>query len=182
MIILGIDPGSRKTGYGLVRFEGRKFSYIDSGVLSFEASDDFIDRIAPIYRAADELGKRTQVDAVAIESLIYTKSVTSLAKLAQARGVILAALSQSYQGKIFEYAPNLIKSTVTGHGHTDKEGMEKMVGMLLGIKSFKSHDEADALAIALAHGLLQGSKLASKSAPAKNKRSLKDLATSRTQR
>lgn len=172
MIILGIDPGSRKTGYGVVRLEGRKLIYVESGVLDFDVKEEFIDRIAPICRAAGELGARLAVNAIAVESLIYTKSVTSLAKLAQTRGAILAGLLQSYEGRIFEYAPNLIKSTVTGHGHTDKAGIEKVVGMLLGLKSFKSHDEADALAIAITHALLQGSKVVA----SKQKRSLKDLA------
>ncbi len=176
MIILGIDPGSRKTGYGLIELNGRKFTYLESGILSFEVGDNFIARLSDIFCAASELLNERTVDAIAFESLIYTKSVTSLAKLAQARGAIIAALSQKYKGEIHEYAPNLIKSTVTGHGHTDKEGMEKIVGMLLGIKSFKSHDEADALAIALTHGLLQGSKLTGKIPTGKGRRSLKDLA------
>ena len=180
MIILGIDPGSRAAGFGLVRFQGRKFTYLESGVLTFDGAADFIDRIAPIYRAASDLAARFEINAVAVESLIYTKSVTSLAKLAQARGAMLAGLSAHYDGKIFEYAPNLIKSTVAGHGHTDKEGMEKIVGMLLGIKSFKRHDEADALAIALTHGLLQGSSSLLRQSTTKSKRSLKDLG--RTQR
>lgn len=176
MIILGIDPGSRKTGYGLIELTGRKFTYLESGILSFEAGEHFIDRLSDIFNAASELLTERTVDAIALESLIFTKSVTSLAKLAQARGAIIAAVSQKYHGQIFEYAPNLIKSTVTGHGHTDKEGMEKIVGMLLGIKSFKSHDEADALAIALTHGLLQGATLAGKIPTSKGRRSLKDLA------
>ena len=181
MIILGIDPGSRKTGYGLVELKGRKFNYLESGILSFEVKENFIERIGDIYRAANELLVDTKVDAIALESLIFTKSVTSLAKLAQARGAIIAALAQNFDGQIFEYAPNLIKSTVTGHGHTDKEGIQKIVGMLLGIKSFQSHDEADALAIALTHGLLQGSQLARQNASVgKGRRSLKDLARSRS--
>jgi crossover junction endodeoxyribonuclease RuvC len=64
---------------------------------------------------------------------------------------MLAALTQNYHQKIFEYSPNLVKSTVTGHGHADKEGVQKVLGQLLGLKDFKTHDESDAVAIALCH-------------------------------
>ena len=72
---------------------------------------------------------------------------------------MLAALSQKYHEKIFEYSPNLVKQTVTGHGHADKEGIQKFLKQYLGISEFKTHDESDAVAIALCHLLNRGSLL-----------------------
>ena len=86
MIILGIDPGSRKAGYALIDVQGKKISYISSGVLKYDHVDEFIDRLGMIYRSCDELVKKFQPDEVSIEALIYVKSIEALSKLAQARG------------------------------------------------------------------------------------------------
>src|SRR5688500_8792660 len=72
---------------------------------------------------------------------------------------MLAALTQRYHQKIFEYSPNLVKATVTGHGHADKEGIQKVLKQYLGIRDYKTHDESDAVAIALCHLLTDGSSL-----------------------
>ncbi len=158
MIILGIDPGSRKAGYGVIKTERRKFEYIDSGVMSYSNVDCFMDRLGIIYESCLKLVEKFEPDQIAIESLIYVKSVTSLAKLAQARGAMIAAFMATHQKKVFEYAPNLIKSSVTGHGHAKKEEVEKSLMMILGRGlEVKGHDESDALAIAICHGLLAGS-------------------------
>lgn len=157
MVILGIDPGSRKAGYGVIKVEKRKFTYIESGVMSYDNIPNFMDRLGLIYESCSELIERFNPDQVAIESLIYVKSVPSLAKLAQARGAMIAAFMATHQQRVFEYSPNLIKSSVTGHGHAKKEEIEKSISMILGggIK-VKRHDESDALAIAICHGLLGG--------------------------
>lgn len=158
MIILGIDPGSRKAGYGVIKIERRKFEYIDSGIMSYDGVSSFIDRLGLIYDSCLELTNRFAPDQIAIESLIYVKSIPSLAKLAQARGAMIAAFMATHQREVFEYAPNLIKSSVTGHGHAKKEEIEKSLSMILGKGlNIKRHDESDALAIAICHGLLKGS-------------------------
>ena len=159
MKILGIDPGSRSAGWALIETSGRKINFLDSGTLKYDKIENFIDRLAVIYNSIDELMQLHTPDEVSIESLIYVKSVTSLAKLAQARGAMLSAVVQTHVGKVFEYAPNLIKSTVSGYGHADKFAMEKTLKMIFGDLSFKSNDESDALAIALCHSLYRGKNL-----------------------
>lgn len=154
MIILGIDPGSLKTGYGVLHLEGRKTTLIECGAISFDSKLELVDRLAPIHQAAIELISKFNPDVVVLESLIFAKSVPSMAKLAQARGAIIAGLGSRYQGKIFEYAPALVKSTVTGHGQATKEGVEKTLKTIFGKQiEFASHDASDAVAIALCHAL-----------------------------
>ncbi len=156
MIVLAIDPGSVTAGYALLQQEGRKISYLDSGILKFKASDVFLHRVKDIFDQTLDLIEKHNPDEIALESLIFVKSPTALMKLAQSRGAMLAALTQKYHQKIYEYSPNLVKSTVTGHGHADKEGIQKVVQAYLGVTNFKTHDESDALAIALCHLLNQG--------------------------
>lgn len=156
MIVLAIDPGSVTAGYALLQKDGRKIQYIASGILRFNNNDEFLHRVKDIYEKTSELVEKFSPDVIALESLIFVKSPTALIKLAQSRGAMLAALSHRYHQKIFEYSPNLIKATVTGHGHTDKEGIQKVIGQHLGITEFKTHDESDALAIALCHLLSEG--------------------------
>ena len=159
MIILGIDPGSRKAGYALIEVQGRKISYIASGVLKYDHVNEFLERLGMIYQTCDELMNKYQPDEVSIEALIYVKSVAALSKLAQARGAMIAAFSRTRLGKIFEYAPNAVKSSVTGHGHADKEAIDKAMTMMFGKLSFKTSDESDALAIAVCHALNRNMKL-----------------------
>lgn len=151
MIVLAIDPGSVTAGYALLQKEGRKIHYIASGILKFDKDAEFLHRVKSIYDQTLALVEKHQPDEIALESLIFVKSPTALIKLAQSRGTMLAALSQKYHQKIFEYSPNLVKATVTGHGHADKEGIQKVLFQYLGLSNFESHDESDAVAIALCH-------------------------------
>lgn len=157
MIVLAIDPGSVTAGYALLQQDGRKIHYLESGILKFQGKDEFLHRVNDIYQKTLELVEKHQPDEVALESLIFVKSPTALIKLAQSRGVMLAALSHKLHEKIFEYSPNLVKSTVTGHGHADKEGIQKFLLQYFGLTNFKTHDESDAVAIALCHLLNRGS-------------------------
>jgi crossover junction endodeoxyribonuclease RuvC len=157
MIILGIDPGSRKAGYGLLELVGRKINYIDSGTLAYDKEKDFLSRLGIIHNSCLELVEKYNPDEISFESLIYVKSVTSLAKLAQARGAMISAFMQTHVGRVHEYSPNLIKSTVSGHGHANKESIEKSMKLIFGrALEFKTHDESDGVAIALTHALLKG--------------------------
>jgi crossover junction endodeoxyribonuclease RuvC len=151
MIVLAIDPGSITAGYALLQQDGRKINYISSGVLKFNGKDEFLERVKDIYDQTLKLMEQYQPDEIALESLIFVKSPTALIKLAQSRGAMLAALSQKYHQRIYEYSPNLVKSSVTGHGHADKEGIQKVLQQYLGLTNFTSHDESDAVAIALCH-------------------------------
>ena len=126
-------------------------------------------RLRFIYESCSELVNQFSPSEVAFESLIYVKSVTSLAKLAQARGAMIAGLSKQSETQIFEYSPNLVKSSVTGHGHADKDAVAKSLGMILGIHKFKTADESDALAVAICHAIHRNSRGPTK-APSRNSR------------
>ncbi len=156
MIILGIDPGSRKIGYAfleVLKTRGMRFRYLDSGVLRFDKIPIFMDRVRDIYTESEGLLQNIMPDEIAIESLIYVKSPTSLIKLSQARGAMLAAFLKTHKEKVFEYSPNLIKSTTTGHGHANKENIQKFLGTIFGNLQFETDDESDALAIAVCHAI-----------------------------
>ncbi len=159
MIILGIDPGSRKAGFALIEVQGKKISYLTSGVLKYDQVDEFLERLGMIYKSCEDILKKYNPDEVSIESLIYVKSVEALSKLAQARGAMIAAFSHTHMGKIHEYAPNLVKVSVTGHGHASKESVDKALSMMFGKINFKTMDESDALAIAVCHALNRTMKL-----------------------
>jgi crossover junction endodeoxyribonuclease RuvC len=153
--ILGIDPGSRKAGFGLIETQNNQIKYLSSGVLNYDTKSDFLERLHHIYESCQKLIETFAPNEIALESLIYVKNVSSLAKLAQARGAMIAAFSKNNRGKIFEYSPNLVKSSVTGNGHADKEAIQKGLRLIFGPQKFKSHDESDALAIAICHQILR---------------------------
>ena len=150
MKVLAIDPGSVCAGFAVCELAGRQMRYLTSGVLRFNAKDDFLERIKFIYEESLRLLQEHRPDEIALEGLIYVKSPTSLMKLAQARGAMLAALTQT-NCSVHEYAPTVVKATVAGHGGTDKEGLQKLLRLYLGAVDFKTHDESDAVAIALCH-------------------------------
>jgi crossover junction endodeoxyribonuclease RuvC len=153
LIVLGIDPGSITMGWALIEFKGNKSKYIDSGILKFDPKIDFLPRLTQIKTQFQCLVDGLIFDEVVFESLIFVKNPTSLIKLSQARGVFLACLVENYQHKIFEYSPNLVKSAAVGHGHADKEGVKKVLDLVFGKIKYATHDESDALAIALCHTL-----------------------------
>jgi crossover junction endodeoxyribonuclease RuvC len=153
--ILGIDPGSRKAGFGLIEAHTNQIKYLASGVLTYDTKSDFLNRLHFIYDSCQKLSESYLPHEIALESLVYVKNISSLSKLSQARGAMIAAFSKNYRGKIFEYAPNLIKSSVTGNGHADKEAIQKGLRLMFGPQKFGSFDESDALAIAVCHHLLK---------------------------
>lgn len=159
MIILGIDPGSRKAGYGVVEVNGKKINYIASGVIKYDHINEFLERLGIIYESCDALVNHFKPDEISVEALIYVKSVEALSKLAQARGAMIAAFSKTKRGAIYEYSPNAIKASVTGHGHADKEAVDRAMNMMFGKLTFKTSDESDALAIAVCHALNRNMKM-----------------------
>lgn len=169
MLVLGIDPGSVTTGWALLKTHGSKIHFVSSGILKFNPKTDFLERLTEIRKSSVELLEHVSPDEIALESLIYVKSPQSLIKLAQTRGIILSACVEEYQGKIFEYAPNLVKSSSVGHGHADKESIKKFLDMTLGKRDYATHDESDAVAIALCHIINRGKD--KKAVPAKARRS-----------
>ena len=153
MHILGIDPGSRFAGWGIINVEGRKITYLSSGCINLSLISNFFERTGPLFTAIYDLCRNYKIDEVALESLIHVKNVSSLSKLAQSRGVVLSALFSGGVKTPFEYSPNLIKLSVSGNGHADKESISKSVQYILGKKEYNTADETDALAIAICHAL-----------------------------
>ena len=148
MKVLAIDPGSRCSGFAAVLVNKSGVHYLGSGVLKFKTKD-FLQRIPEIYEATKTHFENFSFDVLALETLINVKNVNSLAKLSQARGAQVSALTQERKVDIFEFSPNLVKSTVAGFGHADKISVQKSLEILFQEKfDFKTNDESDALAIA----------------------------------
>ena len=151
MRIFGIDPGSERTGYGCVETDGRVARLVLCGAISAPAADPFPQRLARIHRELLAALAQCGPDCVAIESLFHAVNVRSALKLGHARGVaVLAAVEAGCP--VVEYSPAEIKRAVVGYGRADKNQVQQMIKLLLGLAHPPSpHDAADALAVALCH-------------------------------
>ncbi|AUH01052.1 crossover junction endodeoxyribonuclease RuvC [Pectobacteriaceae bacterium CE70] len=148
-IILGIDPGSRVTGYGIVQQRGRQLSYIGSGCIR-TVVDDLPSRLKLIFAGVSEIITQFHPDCLAIEQVFMAKNADSALKLGQARGAaIVAGVNQDLP--VFEYAARQVKQTVVGTGAADKKQVQHMVRVLLKLPASPQSDAADALAIAITH-------------------------------
>jgi len=148
VIVLGIDPGSRRCGYGVVEREGRRLRVIESGVL-VPGRLEMAARLGRILSALDEVIARTRPGEVSVEAVFAGTSARSALVLGQARGVALAAAARAGL-PVFEYTPAEVKVAFTGNGRADKEQMLRTARLLLGAAPELS-DEADALALAVCH-------------------------------
>ena len=148
--ILGIDPGSRKTGFGVLDFSGDDPTYVASGVVN-SAEGTFPDRLRRIFTAVGEIVEEYRPDVVAIESVFMHKNAGSALKLGQARSAALCA-TFGFEMEVHEYAPREIKQAIVGTGAASKEQVQHMVISLLKLDAAPSLDAADALAAALCHG------------------------------
>ncbi len=148
--ILGIDPGSRFTGFGILDFVGDQARYVASGTVK-SLDGDFPDRLRQIFMSVGEIVREYRPDIVAIESVFMHKNAGSALKLGQARSAALCATFSS-NVDVFEYAPREIKLAVVGTGSATKEQVQHMVVSLLALHSEPGSDAADALAAALCHG------------------------------
>ncbi|MGV6988883.1 crossover junction endodeoxyribonuclease RuvC [Testudinibacter sp. P80/BLE/0925] len=148
-IILGIDPGSRVTGYGVIRQNGRKLEYLGSGAIR-TAVEDLPLRLKRIYAGVSEIITQFQPDMFAIEQVFMAKNPDSALKLGQARGVAIVCAT-NFDLPVFEYAARLVKQTVVGSGAADKVQVQHMVTRILNLSAQPQADAADALAIAITH-------------------------------
>jgi len=148
-VILGVDPGSRLTGFGLIRIEGSKLHYISSGCIKL-ASEELPLRLKRIFECMSEIIEEYAPAEVAVEQVFMAKSAGSALKLGQARGAaIVAAVHRDLP--VFEYSARRIKQSVVGNGAADKEQVQHMVRTLLKLPAAPQADAADALAAALCH-------------------------------
>lgn len=151
MIILGIDPGFAIVGYGVIETNGGNFKVIDYGAVKTPKTEALPVRLAMIEEGLNKLIEKYRPDAVAVEELFFTKNITTGIAVAEARGVILLTAVKSC-GRLYEYTPGQIKQAITGYGSADKQQMQHMTKILLGLREIpKPDDAADALAVALTH-------------------------------
>ena len=153
MLVLGVDPGSHVTGYGLVEKTGREIMIcVDSGHITSPKNTPFYERVYYIFQAMVELMNRYHPQEMAIEDIFYAKNIQSSLKLGHARGAVLIAAVQCGV-RIFEYTPLEIKQSVVGYGRATKEQVRSMVQVILKLK-LKTRlklDTSDALATAICH-------------------------------
>ena len=156
MLILGIDPGSRKTGYGIIKIN-KQHEYIASGYIKI-VSDDWAYRLKQIYEDLSAIIEQYKPQQASIEKVFVHKNPNSALKLGQARGAAIVALANMGL-PIFEYSPREIKKVVTGTGNAGKQQIQNIIQDLLCLDKVPQQDSADALAIAMCHGFYISSKL-----------------------
>jgi crossover junction endodeoxyribonuclease RuvC len=150
VIALGIDPGTRLLGWGVVRKQGSRLVHVDHGVIQPDVNLPLAERLVQIDRELRELLERHQPDVGSVETLFFHKDAQAAAKLGHARGVVLLRLA-SHGVLVAEYAPARVKRTVVGTGQADKHQVAMMVRALLGLTTVPQSDAADALALAITH-------------------------------
>lgn len=147
--ILGLDPGSIRTGYAIVQARGTEVSYVASGAIRTQ-NGSFAERLQEIFAGVDRLTSEFRPDEVAIERVFMHRNADTALKLGQARGAALSA-TFALKPRVFEYAPREVKQAVVGTGAAEKEQVQMMVKRLLNLSGPLGADAADALAIALCH-------------------------------
>lgn len=148
--IIGIDPGLRNCGWGIIESEGNRLRYVDCGTLKPPVNGALAERLAVLYRGIVELLELHRPDEAAVEETFVNAGPRSALQLGQARGVVLMTPA-SLGLPVAEYAANLVKKSVVGAGHADKNQVQLMVKTLLPSADFPTADAADALAIAICH-------------------------------
>jgi crossover junction endodeoxyribonuclease RuvC len=148
--ILGVDPGLRATGWGMIEAAGSRLSFVGCGSIETDAATSLAERLAAIHRLLTGLIEREGPHEAAVEETFINRDPQSALKLGQARGVALATLALTGL-PVAEYAANLVKKTVVGVGHAEKRQVAMMVRMLLPASTASTADAADALAVAICH-------------------------------
>ena len=153
--IIGLDPGLRHTGWGIIDCEGTRLSYVADGAVHSVNEDDLATRLLQIHQQVLAVLDEFRPDEAAIEETFVNKDARATLKLGQARGVVMLGPVMRRIG-VAEYAPNLIKKTVVGSGHAEKDQVKHMVKVLLPRAELKTADSTDALAIAICHAQHRG--------------------------
>ncbi len=148
--IIGIDPGLRRCGWGVIESTGNRLGFVAAGVIMPPVAGDLATRLVALHKGLNEILARHAPDEAAIEETFVNQGPRSALSLGQARGVAL--MTPALLGlPVFEYAANLVKKSVVGTGHADKNQIQLMVKTLLPQADFRGADAADALAIAICH-------------------------------
>lgn len=153
LIIIGIDPGTRITGYGVIEVQGASYRTLDYGCIRPPPDLKLSDRYLILFNAIDELIMKYRPNALSVETQYFEKNVQSAIKLGMARGTAIIA-AKRHGLSIFEYAPTKAKQAVVGNGKASKEQVQGMVKLLLKLQTIPTPaDAADALALAICHAL-----------------------------
>ncbi len=148
--ILGIDPGLRRTGWGMVEIAGNALSFIGCGSVTTRDADGLALRLLAIHDGLMRILEEFRPDEAAVEATFVNKDATATLKLGQARGIAMVVPARAGV-PVAEYAPNLVKKSIVGAGHGDKTQVRMMIGVLLPKADPTSDDAADALAVAVTH-------------------------------
>ena len=151
MRILGLDPGSRVCGYGVIDDVGGELRYVECGVLTAPEGRAMEDRLGEIARGLSEVIGELSPQVVAVEDVFSHQNVRSALALAQARGMVLAVVGLAGL-RVASYPPASVKKAVSGSGRADKDQIARMVQTLIGLRSLPRADATDALAVAITHG------------------------------
>jgi crossover junction endodeoxyribonuclease RuvC len=170
MRVLGIDPGSETTGWGVVEGDARRYQLVGFGAVRARARERFAARLLKISDGVEELLARFRPDVCAVEEAFFAANAKTALKLGQVRGVVLVAAERA-RIEIAEYAPRLVKQTVVGYGAAEKHQVQEMVRVLLGLREAPTpFDASDALGIAITHLHHAGRpQLSTRTAPARAK-------------
>jgi crossover junction endodeoxyribonuclease RuvC len=162
--VLGIDPGSRVCGYGLIDAEGSRLSYVECGVVQPQRDSSLAHRLAEVWSGLREVVAELKPQVVAVEGVFVAGNARTALALGHARGVALCVAGEASL-EVVEYAPALVKRTVSGYGRASKGQVARVVGLLLGLNRLPRADAADALAVALTHARLLPRRALAASAP-----------------
>lgn len=154
MFIMGVDPGTAITGYGLIRYDGSRFSLVECGCVRTSPESPMSDRLNTLYRELTGIIRQYKPEQFAIEELFFNKNARTALAVGHARGVAMLAASSSGM-PVFEYTPLQVKQAVTGFGRAAKTQVQYMVKTILALPEAPAPDDvADALAVAICHGQL----------------------------
>lgn len=154
MFIMGVDPGTAITGYGLIRYDGSRFSLVECGCVRTSSESPMSDRLHTLYRELTGIIRQYKPEQFAIEELFFNKNARTALAVGHARGVAMLAASSSGM-PVFEYTPLQVKQAVTGFGRAAKTQVQYMVKTILALPEAPAPDDvADALAVAICHGQL----------------------------
>ena len=148
--ILGIDPGLRRTGWGMIACDGNRLVYVACGTVETNEKLSLAERLVTIHDGLTRIVDEFRPDEAAVEATFVNRDATATLKLGQARGIALLVPAKAGVS-VAEYAPNLVKKTIVGAGHSEKAQIRMMIGVLLPKADPQSEDAADALAIAVCH-------------------------------
>jgi crossover junction endodeoxyribonuclease RuvC len=148
--IIGIDPGLRRTGWGIIESLGNSLKFVASGTVTSDGDMDLASRLCQIHDGLSDVIHAHQPDEAAVEQTFVNKDAVATLKLGQARGIAMLVPARAGL-RVAEYAPNAVKKSVIGVGHGEKQQIHMMLKVLMPKATFKGNDAADALAIAICH-------------------------------